>query len=88
MSLDGTRALIIESLAAKTRKDVAELTGELQAAGAEYPYDSAFLVSAGAHAARQMGLKLTNVRAHAQAFKSVEALAVYLNGLDEQRNAA
>jgi hypothetical protein len=88
MSLDRTRVIVMESLAAKTGRDLAELTTELQAAGAEYPYDSAWLVSAGARAARLMGLTLKNARQHARAFKSVEALATYLNELDEQQRAA
>jgi len=88
MSIDDTRALVMTSLAEKTGKKLAELTSELQAAGGEYPYDSVWLVSAGARTARLMGLKLKNVRQHAPAFKSVEALATYLHELDQQREAA
>jgi hypothetical protein len=88
MSLSEIRSLLITCLAEKTGKSISALTSELQAAGPEFPYDSMWLVSAGASAARQMGLKLKHARQHANAFKSVETLATYLHELDRQRDAA
>ena len=88
MSPEETFSLLLRSLAEKTGREAGELEAELGAAGPEYPFDSVWLVSAGAHAARKMGIKLKNVRQHAAAFKSVRALATYLSEVDQQRDAA
>jgi hypothetical protein len=88
MTLDETLALVVDCLAEKTGQSVSALTAELQAAGREFPYDSMWLVSAGASAAHKMGLQLKHARQHASAFKSVEGLAAYLHELDEKREAA
>jgi hypothetical protein len=88
MDLQQTRDLVMSALAEKTGKDLPALTAELAAAGAEYPYDSVWLVSAGARAAKQMGVKLRHVRRHAKAFKSVDALAAYLHQVEQEQAAA
>jgi hypothetical protein len=88
MTHDEIRVLIIQSLAEKKQQDPAELMAELAAAGSEYPYDSIWLVKAGARAARVMGLKLKGGGGSAQAFKSVEALARHLHDLDRHGSAA
>jgi hypothetical protein len=76
------------ALATKRRRDVAELESELLAAGPECPCDSQWLVKAGVAAAKSLGVRLHLRAADAWAFKSVETLSTYLDGLVERENVA
>lgn len=88
MTVEDVRSVIIESLADKKRKPVDELMEELAAAGPEFPYPSAWLVSAGCMAARKLSIDFKHLRRNARAFKSVDALACYLHQLANDQEAA
>ncbi|MDB5862105.1 MAG: hypothetical protein JWQ76_5794 [Ramlibacter sp.] len=78
MTFEQVKDEIITSLAAKRKVDVDELREELAAAGPEFPYASVWLVSAGARAARNLGIPIKDARKNKKAFKSVDALARFL----------
>ena len=80
--------LVIECLAEKKRTDVDVIKEELAVAGPEFPYDSQWLVSAGARAGRRLGVKLKHAKRNARAFKSVDALSRYIHELVVQQEAA
>ena len=88
MSHSDTRAVVLGALATKRRQDVAELETELLAAGPECPCDSQWLVKAGVAAAKSLGVRMRVGTGDAWAFKSVETLTRYLDGLVEKENAA
>jgi hypothetical protein len=88
MSRADTRSVVLNALATKRRRDVAELESELLAAGQECPCDSQWLVKAGVAAAKTMGVRLRVRAADAWAFKSVETLTTFLDGLVDQKDAA
>jgi hypothetical protein len=88
LSRADTRAVVLDALATKRRRDVVELESELLAAGPECPCDSQWLVKTGVAASKSLGVRLRVRAADAWAFKSVETLTTYLDGLVEQENAA
>lgn len=88
MSRADTRAVVLDALATKRRRDVADLESELLAAGSECPCDSQWLVKAGVAAAKALGIRLRVRAADAWAFKSVESLTTYLDGLVDQESVA
>jgi hypothetical protein len=79
---------VIAALAAKRRRDPAELEAELRAAGAECPCDSQWMVKAGVRAARDLGVRFKPSAKDKWAFKSVEALTDYLHELVRAQGAA
>lgn len=87
MASEETIAVVIQCLAEKAARDPGELTSELEAAGPEFPFDSIWLVSAGASAASRMGVSLVSPSKNAEAFKSVTALAGYLERCREPVHA-
>jgi hypothetical protein len=78
----------LNALATKRRRDAAELESELLAAGPECPCDSQWLVKAGVAAAKSLGIRLRVRAADAWAFKSVDTLTTYLDGLADKEHAA
>jgi ribosomal protein L13E len=87
MRFEEVKTEIIESLAAKRKVDADELRQELAAAGPDFPYASVWLVSAGARAARKLGIEIKEARRNRNAFKSVDALSRYLFGLAQKQAA-
>jgi acyl carrier protein len=78
MSSSEIETRLFDVLAEKRQRDRTELETEARAAGPECPYDSIWLVKAGARVARELGFRLRPKASEAWAFKSVGALARYL----------
>lgn len=88
MSPDQVHSRLIDVLAEKRGQDRDELEAELRAAGPECPYDSIWLVKAGARVARELGFRLRPPASARMAFKSVGALAGYLSARAAEQAAA
>jgi hypothetical protein len=88
MSKNEARSEVIRALAELRKRDPAEIEAVASAAGEECPYDSVWLVKAGVRAARRLGVKLKPKAGDAHAFKSIDALAAYIQQLPRIEKAA
>jgi hypothetical protein len=88
VSVSEARSEVIRALAELRRRDPSEIEAAAQAAGDECPYDSVWLVKAGVRAARRLGVKLKPKAGDAHAFKSIDALASYIQQLPPVKKAA
>lgn len=88
MTKNEVRTLLINTLAAKRRRDPAELEAEMRAAGEECPCDSQWLVKAGVGAAKALGVEFKPRPTDAWAFKSIDTLATYVHSRLGEAEAA
>lgn len=88
VTVEEVTEVVIACLAEKKGADLDAIKDELAAAGPEFPYDSQWLVSAGATASRRLDVKLKHAKRNARAFRSVGALSRYIHELVIEREAA
>jgi hypothetical protein len=88
MSRAEARREVIQALAELRKRDPTEIEAAALAAGEECPYESQWLVKAGVRAARRLDLKLAPKAGDAKAFKSIDALAAYIEQLPPRQKAA
>ena len=88
MSRAEARGEVVRALAELRKRDPDEIEATARSAGEECPYDSVWLVKAGVRAARRLGVKLKPKAGDAHAFKSINALAAYIEQLPQVEKAA
>lgn len=87
MSEADARRELFRALGELRKRDPAEIEAAARAAGAECPYDSQWLVRAAVRAAKRLGVQLRPQAGDAKFFKSVGALASYLQRQPKRRAA-